>query len=210
MRPYSYRDDPAVPRSADDKPAIIFDGNCVLCSNSAQFVMRHDEVGAFRLMAAQSPLGEALYRHYGLQVTDYETMILIADRRCALQVRGRDPDRAGARLSVVDAGGRAAGPARAPRCRLQVGCPQPAALVRYARDVLSPRSEIRGPIPRMTRVLVLGGYGTFGGRLARLLADEPRLTLIVAGRSLEAAQSFCASVEARDAGRRRLRSRGRR
>ena len=27
------------------------------------------------------------------------------------------------------------------------------------------------------RVLILGGYGTFGGRLARLLADEERLTL---------------------------------
>lgn len=33
------------------------------------------------------------------------------------------------------------------------------------------------------RVLVIGGYGTFGGRLARLLADEPRVTLLVAGRS---------------------------
>ena len=49
----------------------------------------------------------------------------------------------------------------------------------------------------MTRILVLGGYGTFGGRLVRLLADEPRLTLIVAGRSLVQAQAFCAGVEAR-------------
>jgi hypothetical protein len=42
-----------------------------------------------------------------------------------------------------------------------------------------------------TRVLVLGGYGTFGGRLLRLLADDERLSLIVAGRSLEKAQAFC-------------------
>jgi hypothetical protein len=42
------------------------------------------------------------------------------------------------------------------------------------------------------KILILGGYGTFGGRLARLLADEPRLTLIIAGRSLPAAQAFCA------------------
>lgn len=33
------------------------------------------------------------------------------------------------------------------------------------------------------RVLVIGGYGTFGGRLARLLADEHRVTLLLAGRS---------------------------
>jgi hypothetical protein len=47
------------------------------------------------------------------------------------------------------------------------------------------------------RVLILGGYGTFGGRLARLLADEPRLTLIVAGRSLKQAEAFCAAWPAR-------------
>jgi hypothetical protein len=47
------------------------------------------------------------------------------------------------------------------------------------------------------RVLILGGYGTFGGRLVRLLADEPRLTLLVAGRSLDKAKAFIRSVEAK-------------
>jgi len=79
MRPYSYRDDASVPSFADDKPVIIFDGDCVLCSHSAQFVLRHDEAGAFRLTAAQSTLGDALYRHYGLNPGDYQTMILLAD-----------------------------------------------------------------------------------------------------------------------------------
>jgi Domain of unknown function (DUF4166)/Saccharopine dehydrogenase NADP binding domain len=46
-------------------------------------------------------------------------------------------------------------------------------------------------IPSRVRVLILGCYGYFGGNLVRLLADEPRLTLIVAGRSLEKAQDFC-------------------
>ncbi|HMK80905.1 MAG TPA: DUF4166 domain-containing protein [Xanthobacteraceae bacterium] len=49
------------------------------------------------------------------------------------------------------------------------------------------------------RVLILGGYGTFGGRLVRLLAAEPRLTLIVAGRSLRQAQAFCAAGAAQAA-----------
>ena len=44
------------------------------------------------------------------------------------------------------------------------------------------------------KVLILGGYGTFGGRLARLLSDEPRLTLIVAGRSRAKAEAFCAEL----------------
>jgi hypothetical protein len=43
----------------------------------------------------------------------------------------------------------------------------------------------------MLTVLIIGGYGTFGGRLCDLLADEPRLTLIVAGRSLAKAETFC-------------------
>jgi predicted DCC family thiol-disulfide oxidoreductase YuxK len=77
--PYGYRDDPAVPKFADDRPVIIFDGHCVLCSRSAQFVLRHDGRGVFRLMAAQSPLGRALYVHFGLDPQDYESMILIAD-----------------------------------------------------------------------------------------------------------------------------------
>jgi uncharacterized protein YbjT (DUF2867 family) len=47
------------------------------------------------------------------------------------------------------------------------------------------------------RVLIIGGYGTFGGRLARLLADEPRLTLIIAGRSLAAARAFCETLSSR-------------
>ncbi|MBY5795222.1 SDR family oxidoreductase [Rhizobium leguminosarum] len=43
-------------------------------------------------------------------------------------------------------------------------------------------------------VLIIGGYGTFGGRLARLLGDEPRLRLLVSGRSLEKADDFVADL----------------
>src|SRR5258706_4075725 len=41
------------------------------------------------------------------------------------------------------------------------------------------------------KILILGGYGTFGGRLAYLLANDERLTLIIAGRSKEKADAFC-------------------
>ncbi|MBY5870312.1 SDR family oxidoreductase [Rhizobium leguminosarum] len=43
-------------------------------------------------------------------------------------------------------------------------------------------------------LLIIGGYGTFGGRLAQLLGDEPRLRLLVAGRSLEKADDFVADL----------------
>jgi hypothetical protein len=41
------------------------------------------------------------------------------------------------------------------------------------------------------RILIVGGYGIFGGRLVELLENDPRLTLLVAGRSLESARKFC-------------------
>lgn len=43
------------------------------------------------------------------------------------------------------------------------------------------------------KLLVIGGYGTFGGRLVRLLESDPRLTVIIGGRSLHKAKSFVAS-----------------
>lgn len=45
------------------------------------------------------------------------------------------------------------------------------------------------------KILLLGGYGVFGGRLARLLADLPGLELLICGRNLEAARAFCATYE---------------
>jgi len=43
------------------------------------------------------------------------------------------------------------------------------------------------------KLLVVGGYGTFGGRLVELLKDEPRLEIIVAGRSASQATAFCSA-----------------
>ena len=45
------------------------------------------------------------------------------------------------------------------------------------------------------RILILGGYGTFGGRLIRLLVNEPKLTLVCAGRSEAKAKTFIDTLE---------------
>jgi predicted DCC family thiol-disulfide oxidoreductase YuxK len=76
---FSYRQDPTVPDFPDDRPIIILDGHCVLCSGWANFVLRHDHLGKYRLLAAQSPLGRALYLHWGLDPVNYQTNILLAD-----------------------------------------------------------------------------------------------------------------------------------
>ncbi|KGB55265.1 DUF4166 domain-containing protein [Sphingopyxis sp. SE2] len=41
------------------------------------------------------------------------------------------------------------------------------------------------------KILILGGYGVFGGRLAELLADRPDLELLVCGRDPARAETFC-------------------
>jgi len=85
---FSYRTDAAVPTFRDDHPIIIFDGKCVLCSRWARFVLRHDRRRRFRLLAAQTALGAALYEHYGLDPVSYETNILLEDGRAWFKSEG--------------------------------------------------------------------------------------------------------------------------
>lgn len=42
------------------------------------------------------------------------------------------------------------------------------------------------------RLLILGGYGVFGGRLAELLRDLPQLEILICGRDADRAARFCA------------------
>lgn len=41
------------------------------------------------------------------------------------------------------------------------------------------------------KILILGGYGVFGGRLAELLSDLGELELLICGRNLDRAKAFC-------------------
>lgn len=68
-----------MPPFPDERPIIVFDGDCALCSGWARFVLRHDPDARFRLLPAQTPLGRAIYVHYGLNPEDYETNILISE-----------------------------------------------------------------------------------------------------------------------------------
>ncbi len=80
-RPYSYRDDPAVPDFPDDKALIVFDGVCVLCSGLVKFAVDRDPNAELRMCPAQSDLGQALFRHYGLNTETYETNLVLANGR---------------------------------------------------------------------------------------------------------------------------------
>jgi predicted DCC family thiol-disulfide oxidoreductase YuxK len=79
--PYSYRSDGNVPPFPDGKALLVFDGVCVLCSGFARFVLKRDRNRAFCFTAAQSPLGQALLRHYGLDPVVFESNLVLAGGR---------------------------------------------------------------------------------------------------------------------------------
>lgn len=58
-------------------PVIVFDAQCVLCSGNAQFVLRHDQAGHFRLAAMQGEVGTTLYRRFGIDPANPETLIVV-------------------------------------------------------------------------------------------------------------------------------------
>lgn len=89
---YSYRQDASVPAFPDDRPLFVFDGVCVLCSSGARWLMRHDDKRLFRFASAQSELGQALYRHYGVALD--ETYLLLD--------QGRLFDKSSGYLRMVD------------------------------------------------------------------------------------------------------------
>ncbi|HMS20970.1 thiol-disulfide oxidoreductase DCC family protein [uncultured Sphingorhabdus sp.] len=75
--PYAYRDDPEIPAFDDNKALFVFDGVCVLCSTGATWLMRFDRKRHVNLTSAQGQLGQALYRHFGMELD--ESYLLIAN-----------------------------------------------------------------------------------------------------------------------------------
>ena len=70
-------------RSAQDRngPIILFDAECVLCSANAQFVLRHDTAGHFRLASMQGETGSEIYRKHGMDPNDPTSMLVIEGGR---------------------------------------------------------------------------------------------------------------------------------
>ena len=58
---------------------ILFDAICVICNGWAKFLIRHDQHAKFKLVSAQSPLGEAILKYYAMSTEHYSTMLVIKD-----------------------------------------------------------------------------------------------------------------------------------
>jgi predicted DCC family thiol-disulfide oxidoreductase YuxK len=58
-------------------PITLFDAECILCSANAQFVLTHDRKKRFRLAAMQGELGSGLYRRFGIDPTNPDSIIVV-------------------------------------------------------------------------------------------------------------------------------------
>ena len=56
---------------------ILFDAICVICNGWAKFLIQHDRHKKFKLASVQSPLGQAILKHYGMSTEHYSTMVVI-------------------------------------------------------------------------------------------------------------------------------------
>ena len=60
-----------------DSPILVFDGVCVLCSRSVQFVLRHDRDKRFRFATTQSETGRQLMLAHGFDPNRPSSVLLI-------------------------------------------------------------------------------------------------------------------------------------
>jgi predicted DCC family thiol-disulfide oxidoreductase YuxK len=56
---------------------VVFDALCPLCSANARFLLKRDGARVFRLASVQSEAGRALYRRFGLDADDPDTMLVV-------------------------------------------------------------------------------------------------------------------------------------
>jgi predicted DCC family thiol-disulfide oxidoreductase YuxK len=71
----------SAPMSTGARPIIVFDALCLLCSANAQFVLKHDRSGRFRLASVQSEAGAALCRRFGIDPDRPDSLILVEGER---------------------------------------------------------------------------------------------------------------------------------
>lgn len=60
-----------------DRPIMVFDTNCVLCSGAVAFILAHEHDRTLRFAGAWSPEGAALAARHGFTATDLNDTFLV-------------------------------------------------------------------------------------------------------------------------------------
>lgn len=62
-----------------DKPVILFDGVCNLCSGSVRFILKRDKEKRFLFASLQSNYGQNLLKQFDLPADNFNSFILFQD-----------------------------------------------------------------------------------------------------------------------------------
>jgi predicted DCC family thiol-disulfide oxidoreductase YuxK len=65
----------------NDKPIILFDGVCNLCTGSVQFVLKRDKEKRFLFASLQSGYGQNLLKQFDLPANAYNSFVLFQDKK---------------------------------------------------------------------------------------------------------------------------------
>lgn len=63
----------------NDKPVILFDGVCNLCSGSVQFILKRDKEKKFLFASLQSSYGQSILKQFGLPANTFNSFILFEE-----------------------------------------------------------------------------------------------------------------------------------
>ncbi|MGD8558476.1 MAG: DCC1-like thiol-disulfide oxidoreductase family protein [Gammaproteobacteria bacterium] len=72
---------PQTETDTGDHPILLFDGVCKFCHSSVQFVIKRDTNREFFFCPIQSSRGQQLMKHYGVEESGLNTMLLLDNNR---------------------------------------------------------------------------------------------------------------------------------
>lgn len=64
---------------------VLFDGYCNLCSNSVQFIVKHDPKAKFKFCSLQSDSAKKLIIQYAIPFQNVESIVLLIDNKFYLK-----------------------------------------------------------------------------------------------------------------------------
>jgi predicted DCC family thiol-disulfide oxidoreductase YuxK len=65
-----------------DRPVLLFDGVCNLCTGSVRWIIERDPEAQFRFASLQSDAGQALLEEFDLPTEDFESFVLVDGEDC--------------------------------------------------------------------------------------------------------------------------------
>jgi len=71
-----------------NKPVILFDGVCNLCSGSVQFILKRDKEKKFLFASLQSAYGQKLLQQFNLPADNFNSFILYQDGKVFIKSTG--------------------------------------------------------------------------------------------------------------------------